>query len=68
MFNDELFIQDPADMPTLVSAMTDEQWLDAISCPRIDPINQGKMVMTSQDADSESSDTDSSDADGPYHR
>lgn len=55
-------------MPTLVSAMTDEQWLDAISCPRIDPINQGKMVMTSQDTDSESSDTDSSDADGPYNR
>lgn len=64
MFNDELFIQDPADAPPLVSAMTDEQWLDAISCPRIDPINQGKKVMTSQENDSGLSDTDSSDADG----
>ena len=25
--------------------MTDEQYLDAISCPRIDPIKQGKKVM-----------------------
>lgn len=43
--------------------MTDEQWLDAISCPRIDPINQGKLVMTRQDTDSDSSDNESSDAD-----
>lgn len=64
MFNDELFIQDPAGAPPLVSAMTDEQWLDAISCPRIDPINQGKKVMTSQDTDTDSvSETDSSDVD-----
>ena len=61
MFNDELFIQDPASAPPLVSAMTDEQWLDAISCPRIDPTNQGKKVMARQDPNSDSSDIDSSD-------
>lgn len=28
--------------------MTEEQYLDAISAPRIDPINQGKKVMMSR--------------------
>lgn len=33
-------MQNPESAPTLVSAITDAQWLDAISCPRIDPIKQ----------------------------
>lgn len=37
--------QDPDNAPQLVSEMTDEQYLDAISCPRIDPIRQGQKVM-----------------------
>ena len=38
--------------------MTNEQYLDAISCPRIDPISQGKKVMRSPDDDEYSSDED----------
>lgn len=61
MFTDEMFVQDIAGAPQLVSTMTNEQWLDAISCPRIDPITQGKKVFMSLKSDSETSDTDSSD-------
>lgn len=53
-----MFIQDPKGAHPLVSAMTDEQWLDAISCPRIDPINQGQRVMTRNGVNSDSSDFD----------
>lgn len=38
IFNDEMFMENPESAPPLVSAITDAQWLDAISCPRIDPI------------------------------
>ena len=37
--------QDPENAPQLVSEMTNEQYLDAITCPRIDPIKQGQKVM-----------------------
>ena len=40
VFNDEMFMRNPESAPPLVSAITDAQWLDAISCPRIDPIKQ----------------------------
>lgn len=33
--------------PYLVTKMTGEQYLDAISCPRLDPIVQGKQVAAS---------------------
>ena len=39
--------------------MTDEQYLDAVSCPRIDPIKQGQKVM----AQAEESFLDSEDGD-----
>lgn len=32
--------------------MTDEQYLDAISCPRIDPVNQGQKIMQMVDLES----------------
>ena len=48
-------IHDPAKAPNLVSAMTDQQWLDAISCPRIDPTNQGKKVFRMSQSDIDSS-------------
>ncbi len=37
--------KDPDNAPQLVSEMTNEQYLDAISCPRIEPITQGKKIM-----------------------
>ena len=45
IYNDALVYQDPENAPQLVSEMTDEQYLDAISCPRVDPIKQGEKVM-----------------------
>ena len=60
IFTDEMFVQSFADAPQLVSTMTNTQWLDAISCPRVDPIKQGKKVFMSLNSDSETSDTDSS--------
>lgn len=63
IFTDEMFVQDIASTPQLVSTMTNEQWLDALSCPRIDPIKQGKKVFMTLKSDSETSDTDSSDND-----
>ena len=41
----------------LVSAMTKQQYLDALSAPRVDPTKQGKKVMMSRPH----SDDDSSD-------
>ena len=58
-----MFVQDFASAPQLVSTMTNEQWLDALSCPRIDPIKQGKKVFTTLESSSEISETDSSDID-----
>ena len=37
----------PENAPYLMSEMTGEQYLDAISCPRINPIEQGKRVVDS---------------------
>ena len=45
IYNDALVYQDPDNAPQLVSEMTNEQYLDAISCPRIDPIRQGQKVL-----------------------
>ena len=63
IFTDEMFVQDLAGAPQLVSTMTNEQWLDALSCPRIDPIKQGKKVFMTMKSESENSDTDSSEND-----
>jgi hypothetical protein len=40
----------------LVSAMTRQQYLDAVSAPRVDPTKQGKKIMISRPTDEESSD------------
>ena len=45
IYNDALVYQDPDNAPQLVSEMTNDQYLDAITCPRIDPIRQGQKVM-----------------------
>ncbi|KAL8825475.1 MAG: hypothetical protein Q9191_004396 [Dirinaria sp. TL-2023a] len=45
---DEIFVRDKttlAKTPKLVSNITPEQWLDVISCPRIDPLNPKKRSM-----------------------
>lgn len=40
--------------------MTNEQWLDAISCPRIDPINPNKSTMRATQKKDDLSSTDAS--------
>ncbi|KAL9128689.1 MAG: hypothetical protein Q9217_002682 [Psora testacea] len=62
-YNRTLVYQNSEDAAQLSTEMTDEQYLDAISCPRIDPINQGKKVMRSLDDDEDSLDTEKSTSD-----
>ena len=42
--------QDPKNAPRLISEMTNEQYLDTLSCPRIDPVKQGAKIMGNDDA------------------
>lgn len=55
----DTFFTAKEDMPKLVCNMTNEQWLDTISCPRIDPINPKKRHMTTHAGDEDLSSTDS---------
>ena len=48
-----------AEQPQLACNMTNEQWLDIISCPRIDPINPKKRYMPTGSGDDDLSSTDS---------
>ena len=60
MYNKELFLDQAQQGPRLVSAMTNEQYLDAISAPRIDPSNTGeKIMMSTPHDDDETSDEES---------
>ena len=51
MWEETLVYRNAESAPKLVSDMTQEQYLDAISCPRIDPINKGRKIMRPSDAD-----------------
>ena len=51
MWEDTLVYRNPENASQLVSHMTQEQYLDAISCPRIDPIHKGRNIMRPLDAD-----------------
>ena len=48
MYNKELFGQDKGHDVQLISAMTKVQYLDAISAPRVDPVQLGSKVMRSK--------------------
>lgn len=47
IYEDALIYQSDEKAPQLISEMSNEQYLDAISCPRDDPVTQGKKVMQS---------------------
>ena len=47
MYDTVLVHQDTESTINLISEMSNEQFLDVISCPRVDPISQGKTVMQS---------------------
>ena len=48
VYDEHLVFQDPQNAPHLISKMSQKQYLDAIRCPRIDPIKQGKLAMARQ--------------------
>ena len=63
-FNKVFFAKNKAALPQLACNITNEQWLDTISCPRLDPINPNKRSMTTRSGDDDLSSTDS---EGEYY-
>lgn len=68
-----MFHPDVGTAPQLISTMTNEEYLDAISAPRVDPTRLGKKVMmtkpsdeseTSTDAESEDEEEDETEEEG----
>ncbi|MCJ1249852.1 hypothetical protein MMC30_007078 [Trapelia coarctata] len=55
-YNGQLVLNKESQGTTLVSAMTKQQYLDAVSAPRVDPTNQGKKVKIGTTHIDESSD------------
>ena len=50
VFEDRLILSDEAKKSTqLVSSLTVQQYLDAISAPRVDPTFQGRKIMSNND-------------------
>jgi len=60
MYYDKMFLKDTKNAPQLKSAMTDDEYLDAFSAPRIDPTRMGKKVLMTKPRpeSSETSDDD----------
>ena len=63
VYDNALVYQQTEDKTKLVSEMSNEQFLDAISCPRIDPVTQGNRVLQSLGAANEVSDNENASAD-----
>ena len=61
MFDETFTPSERSKRPQLTCNMTNEQWLDAISCPRIDPINPNTRFMSTRQEQDDLSSTDSSD-------
>ncbi len=61
-YEEQLRIAPGKRVPDLISSMTSEQWLDAMSAPRIDPTNPGRRHMSMLNGDNEP--TDSEDTEG----
>ena len=47
MYDNALVYQRTEDKVNLISEMSNDQFLDAISCPRVDPVTQGQKVLQS---------------------
>ena len=67
MWTSTLTYQHPRSAPNLISSMTHEQYLDAISCPRIDPIHKGRNIMRPLNADPEDFGPTTTDDDDGYY-
>ncbi len=59
-YDEQLTIAPGKHTPDLISSMTNEQWLDAMSAPRIDPTNPGRRHMSMPGRDSDPSDSEDS--------
>ena len=59
-YQNAMVYRNPDKAKQLVAEMTDTQYLDAFSCPRIDPISQGKKVVRFLGDENNSSDTEDS--------
>ena len=62
-YDEQLTIAPGKHTPDLISSMTNEQWLDAMSAPRIDPTNPGRRHMSMPGRDSDPSDSEDSETD-----
>ena len=60
-YEEQLFIAPGQVVPDLISTMTNEQWLDAMSAPRIDPTNPRPRHISMPNQNSEPSDSEDSD-------
>ena len=60
-YQEGFFLNKEAQGNTLISAMTPLQYLDAISCPRVDPSNMGKKIMSTNDWSDDIPSTDDED-------
>ncbi|SLM39461.1 DNA-directed RNA polymerase III subunit Rpc5 [Lasallia pustulata] len=58
VYNSTMFHPDAENAPQLISTMTNEEWLDAISAPRVDPTRLGKKVMMTMGSDECDTSTD----------
>ena len=64
MYEEQLILDKEHQATQLVAAMTKQQYLDALSAPRVDPTKQGKKVMMNRPhSDDESSDEATGDED-----
>ena len=67
-YEDELILDKEFQGTQLVSAMTKQQYLDALSAPRVDPTKQGKKVMMNRPhSNNESSDDATGEEDTTRH-
>ena len=61
-FTDTLTPAERLRRPRLTCNMTNEQWLDAISCPRVDPITPNKSTLRATQKEDDLSSTDVSES------
>ena len=59
-YHANLFHQDPKNAPKLFTTINNQQWLDALSAPRIDPTRPPRQMMSRPTPDDEPSDVESS--------
>ena len=62
MYYDKMFLKDTKNAPKLKSTMTDDEYLDSFSAPRIDPTRMGRKVMMTKPKPESSETSDDEDS------